>query len=150
MSASRSAKEPLKGSRELYRLALLLLGDIGVAGLGLESVRLELGGLYKPAAQAKLLEARSPRANLERAAALLLEHPLHAATLVRASEHNRFALVAEYQYFLEEVVSGNLLEPTLNEAPVWAEPSSSVEGRADQKGVSVEAAAVAESGVGQP
>lgn len=76
--ATRIAKQPLKRSDVIYRLALLALADTHAQGLGIETLRLELSVISRPSEQLSLwpkkeriefaievVETRFPRAILK-------------------------------------------------------------------------------------
>ncbi|CAA9556797.1 MAG: hypothetical protein AVDCRST_MAG86-264 [uncultured Truepera sp.] len=120
--AARIAKMPLMRAAEMFRLALLALADTNAQPLGIDTLRLELGGLSRPSEQLSLwpqkervayavevVEARFPRAILK-----LVEDDPHAL----ASEHNvRFVVRSTGEEVSHEASASARQRPDRREGP---------------------------------
>ena len=92
-SANRLSKEPLNTEDKVYRIAMLTLNDTGISGLGIESLRLELAGIYRPSTQPNLFQKKNP--------ALLAIQKVEKhfpGSLMRFKQINPYLPIPEFEY----------------------------------------------------
>lgn len=101
-SAARLSKEPLNSLEKLYRFAQVALRDTGVSGLGLNSLKLELSGIYRPSKQVSLFQQKETKL-----IAIQKVEERFPGSLLRFQEVNPYLPIPEFQFKVIPLGSGS-------------------------------------------
>ena len=109
-SAVRIPKQPVREIKELKQQARFALEECGASSLGIDSLRLELLGLYRPSEQQTLWRQKENRLK-----AIELVEQRFPNSLLRFKEHDPYSIVNKFQ--LTAIANNEIISESIASLP---------------------------------
>ena len=109
-SIVRSPKDSLRKTKEIIQQALFALEESGASSLGIDSIRLELLGLYRPSEQPTLWRQKENRLK-----AIELVEQRFPNSLLSFNEHDPYSIVNKFQ--LKAIASNEVIPESIASLP---------------------------------
>ena len=111
-SSVRMPKQPLREIGEIRQQALVALEESGASSLGVDSIKLELLGLYQPSEQPTLWRQKENRLK-----AIELVEQRFPNSLLSFKEHDPYSLISENNYQLRSIVNKDIIAQGITDLP---------------------------------